>query len=217
MNSPILDDLNWRYTTKNYDPNKTISTENIGIISEALRLSASSINSQPWRFIILESDDAKQRFSNTFETKFLANKPHATNASHIILFTHNPHYSIEDFEAVIDKNILDGRIKPEKKDDAVSKFSFADLYTEPSGYNANWTKAQLYLAFGNILHVLARLKIDSTPLEGIDVKRVEKEFSQELDGFSCPVALAIGYHDESDFNARLPKSRMPLETVVHKI
>ncbi|WP_318513680.1 nitroreductase family protein [Photobacterium leiognathi] len=217
MNSPIIDDLTWRYTTKSYDPTKKISAENMAIIEEALRLSASSINSQPWRFIILESDEAKQRFSNTFANKFFPNKPHATNASHIILFAHNTHYSKQDFEAVIDQNILDGRLTEDKKDDAVSKFSFADLYTEPNGYNANWTKAQLYLAFGNMLHVLARLKIDSTPLEGIDVQLVEKEFRQELEGFSCPVALAIGYHDESDFNAKLPKSRLPAEKVIKKI
>ena len=50
------------------------------------------------------------------------------------------------------------------------------------------------LALGNTLHILARLKIDSTPLEGIDIKLVNNEFKKELDGYQCGVALAIGYH-----------------------
>ena len=55
---------------------------------------------------------------------------------------------------------------------------------------------------------LARLKIDSTPLEGIDIDLVNQEFKEELGGYQCDVALAIGYrHAEDDYNAKLPKSR----------
>ncbi|MEZ9856652.1 nitroreductase family protein, partial [Vibrio breoganii] len=65
------------------------------VIKEALRLSASSINSQPWKFIIIESDAAKQRFHNTFENMFQFNQPHAKEASHTILFAHDPKYTKE--------------------------------------------------------------------------------------------------------------------------
>uniref|UniRef100_UPI003AF96159 hypothetical protein n=1 Tax=Thiolapillus sp. TaxID=2017437 RepID=UPI003AF96159 len=37
---------------------------------ETLRLSASSINSQPWRFVVIESDEARQRIHDTFVHKF---------------------------------------------------------------------------------------------------------------------------------------------------
>ncbi len=67
---------------------------------------------------------------------------------------------------------------------------------------------------GNTLHTLARLKIDSTPLEGIDIDLVAEEFKEELDGYQCDVALAIGYqHPEKDFNAKLPKSRLSPEKI----
>ncbi|TOK94894.1 NAD(P)H-dependent oxidoreductase, partial [Vibrio parahaemolyticus] len=58
----IIKDLNSRYTAKKYDAEKRISQEDMAIIKEAIRLSASSINSQPWKFIVIESDEAKQRF-----------------------------------------------------------------------------------------------------------------------------------------------------------
>ena len=61
---------------------------------------------------------------------------------------------------------------------------------------------------------MARLKIDSTSLEGIDIDLIEEEFKEELDGYVCHVALAIGYHhEEEDFNAKLPKSRLPHDDV----
>jgi nitroreductase/dihydropteridine reductase len=76
----------------------------------------------------------------------------------------------------------------------------------------------MYLALGNTLHVLARLNIDSTPMEGIDIDLVNKEFSKELCGYQCDVALAIGYHHpEADFNTKLPKSRLALNDVLVQI
>lgn len=47
MSHQIITDLNNRYTAKKYDEEKRISQEDMAIIKEAIRLSASSINSQP--------------------------------------------------------------------------------------------------------------------------------------------------------------------------
>jgi len=119
---------------------------------------------------------------------------------------------------VVDKGIVDKRTQPEKREAAFGGFLFAELNTSESGDTSTWTKAQTYLALGNTLHILARLKIDSTPMEGIDIELVNKEFSEELDGYQCDVALAIGYHHpEDDFNAKLPKSRLALNDVLVRI
>ena len=65
------------------------------------------------------------------------------------------------------------------------------------------------------MHTLARLKIDSTPMEGVDSELIGEIFNKELEGYECHVALAIGYHHESeDFNAKLPKSRLAMESVL---
>ncbi len=47
MAHPIIKDLNWRYSTKKYDTGKKIPAQDLEILFEAIRLSASSINSQP--------------------------------------------------------------------------------------------------------------------------------------------------------------------------
>lgn len=214
MAHPIIEDLNWRHSTKKYDTSMKVSKEDLQILYEAMRLSASSINSQPWKFIVIESDEAKQRMFETFEHKHHYNRPHVFDSSQIILFAHNPHYTREDYAEVVDKGIEDGRTKPEDRESAFGGFGFAESNTDENGNTAAWTKAQLYIAFGNTLHTLARLKIDSTPIEGIDIEQVNKAFAKELDGYQCDVALAIGYqHPTDDFNAALPKSRRTMQSI----
>lgn len=218
MSHPIITDLENRHTSKHYDASKTISKDDLEVIYEALRLSPSSIDSQPWKFIVIESDAAKQTFHDTFKNKHQFNQKHAKAASHIILFAHKTHYSREDFNKVLDVHVQIGRIKEEGREQAFGSFGFVDMNTDEQGYNAAWTKAQVYLALGNLMHVLARLKIDSTPLEGIDQELVAEFFADELVGYECDVALAMGYSDiDNDFNARLPKSRLPKESVIKVI
>jgi len=215
MTHPIIADLQKRYTAKKYDPSKRVSQEDLEVIYEAIRLSASSINSQPWKFIVIESDEAKQRMHDTFANKFQFNQPHIKAGSHVILFAHNPTYTREDYAKVVDKGIADKRIKPEDREQAFGGFAFADLNTDETGNNGAWTKSQTYLALGNTLHVLARLGIDSTTMEGVDSEMIGEIFAKELDGYKCEVALVIGYHhQEEDYNAALPKSRLAAEEVL---
>ncbi|MBG7600967.1 MAG: nitroreductase family protein [Gammaproteobacteria bacterium] len=218
MTHPIIEDLRWRYTTKKYDASKKIPQQDLDVLIEAMRLSASSINSQPWRFVVIESDEARERMSRTFAHNYQFNQPHVFESSQIILFAYNPRYIRDDYAEVVDKGIEDKRTKPEDRESAFGGFVFAELNTDETGNTSSWTKAQTYLALGNTLHTLARLKIDSTPMEGIDTDLVNGEFKKELDGYQCDVALAIGYHHpEEDYNARLPKSRRRLDSVLVRI
>ena len=210
----IIEDLLWRHTTKKYDPGKRISKDELDTILESLRLSASSINSQPWKFIVLDSDEAKQRMYDTFLNKYQFNRPHVMESSQTILFAHNPNYKRADYAKVVDKSIEDGRVAPEKRERAFGGFVFAELNTDENGFNGSWTKAQLYIALGNILHTLARLRIDATPMEGIDIELVNREFAEELGAYRCELALAIGYSHAEDPNKALPKSRLAKEEVI---
>ncbi len=218
MIHPIIEDLLWRHATKKYDASKKIPQEDLDVLFEAMRLSASSINSQPWKFVVIESNEAKERMSKTFAQKHQYNQPHIFDSSQIILFAYNPHYTRDDYAKVVDKGIDDQRTNSEDRENAFGVFIFAELNTDETGNTSGWTKAQTYIAFGNTLHTLARLKIDSTPMEGIDTDLVNNEFKKELDGYQCDVALAIGYHHtEDDYNAKLPKSRHSLNKVLLRI
>lgn len=215
MTHPIIQDLNSRYTVKKYDASKRISADDMDVIKEALRLSASSINSQPWKFIVIESDAAKQRFHDSFANKYQFNQPHAKEASHTILFAYDPHFTKEKFSKRVDAEVSSGHLPADRYEAFMGAYAFAQANTDANGYNGGWTKSQLYLALGNLLHTLARLGIASTPMEGVDAQMLTELFKDELDGHICEVALAMGYHkDGEDYNHGLPKARLAQDDII---
>lgn len=48
----------------------------------------------------------------------------------MILFAHNPHYTRENYAEIVDDDIEDKRTKPEDREEAFSKFIFAELNTD---------------------------------------------------------------------------------------
>ncbi|OXY83153.1 nitroreductase family protein [Oceanimonas doudoroffii] len=215
MSHQIIKDLNRRYTVKKYDSSKRIPAEDLNIVLEALRLSASSINSQPWKFIVIESDEAKQRFHETFANKHQFNQPHAKEASHTILFAYDPHFTKDKYRKRVDVEVSSGHLPEEMYDKMLGAYAFAEANTDENGFNGHWTKSQMYLALGNTLHTLARLGIDSTTMEGVDSELIDEQFKHELDGYVCEVALAMGYYKQGeDFNHGRPKARLAAKDVI---
>ncbi|WP_338516442.1 NAD(P)H-dependent oxidoreductase [Alteromonas gracilis] len=215
MSHPIIEDLNKRYTVKKYDSNKRISAQDLDVILEAMRLSASSINSQPWKFVVVESDEAKQRLHDTFANKHQFNQLHAKEASHVILFAYDPKFTKEKFVKRVDAEVASGHLPADMRENFMGAYAFAEMNTDENGNNAEWTKAQVYLALGNVLHTVARLGIASTPMEGVDPELIGELFKDELDGHVCEVALAMGYPDtKEDWNYGLPKARLAKDDVI---
>jgi nitroreductase len=55
----IIEDLNWRYATKTFDPSKDIAESDLETILEAFRLSASSFGLQPWKLFVIKNAEKK--------------------------------------------------------------------------------------------------------------------------------------------------------------
>ena len=196
MKHPILEDLNWRTTVKHFDPSRRIPSDELAVLLEVFRLSPSSINSQPWRILVVQSDAARARLAKSMTGDYEYN------------------YQREDYAEVVEAQIMDGRTDPSDREKAFGPFSYADNKTDASGSNEAWTRAQLYLALGSLMHACARLRIGSTPMEGIHEDVIHSEFSEELGGYHCNVVIALGYSDtEEDYNLEKPKSRLPLERI----
>ncbi len=49
---PILDEIRRRFSTKAFDPNKDLTPETVATLFEAARWAPSSLNEQPWRYLI---------------------------------------------------------------------------------------------------------------------------------------------------------------------
>lgn len=57
----ILDAFNFRFACKDFNPNKKISDEDFAFILETGRLSPSSFGFEPWKFIVVQNMELRER------------------------------------------------------------------------------------------------------------------------------------------------------------
>jgi len=201
--------LHRRYATKKFDANQRLTDEQLTQIKLLLRLSPSSINSQPWHFVIANSEAGKSRIAKGAEGAYAANHPKIMDASHVVLFCAKTDISDDYLQKVTDQEDKDGRFpKPEAKEMALKVRSFyADVHRKEWDDVACWTQKQVYLNIGNLLLGAAMLGVDAVPIEGVDLDALNQEFDLSVQGLTAVAVVALGFHAEDDFNAQLPKSR----------
>ena len=56
-----LHNLNWRYATKMFDNTKKVNEHDLNELLEALRLTPSSFGLEPWKFIVVEDEELKEK------------------------------------------------------------------------------------------------------------------------------------------------------------
>ncbi|WP_010252603.1 NAD(P)H-dependent oxidoreductase [Myroides injenensis] len=194
----FLDLAKKRYTTKKYDPTKKISDEIIEEIKEILRLSPSSMNSQPWKFTIVSSEKIKKQLAE----HSLHNTQKIYDASHIIVFSVID--NIELFEKQIAENLSEGHI------------NYYNQFVKINGEQEikAWLAHQVYISLGYFLTACASLGLDSTPMEGINNYDYDKIL--DLHNYHTLFAVAIGYKDSNDTNhpSVTPKTRLPLDKII---
>lgn len=208
----LKETLNWRYTTKEYDASKKISDTDMAEIKNLLRMSPSSVNLQPWHFIVAETAEGKARMAKGTLGFFSFNEPKVTNASAVVLFCVKTDADDAYYQHIADTEDKSGRFP---NGDVKNRFlgavkAFTDIHKYDLKDLQHWMEKQVYLNIGSFLLGVASLGLDATPMEGIDVKALDEEFGLREKGYTSLVAVSLGYRTKSDFNSteRTPKSRL---------
>ena len=217
----LKETLNWRYTTKEFDATKKISKEDMEQVRHLLRMSPSSINLQPWHFIIAETKEGKERIAKGTQGFFHFNEPKVTNASAVVLFCAKTSVDEEYLKHLLETEDKAGRLPNEDVKNGL--YGAMNAFTNIHKYDLkdlqHWIEKQVYLNIGSFLLGLGSLRIDATPMEGIDVKALDEEFGLREKGFTALVAVSLGYRADSDFNAtdKNPKARLTEEEIFTSI
>jgi len=80
----LIDIVKARYSTKEFDKTKRISPQDFEQIKALLRYSPSSVNSQPWHFVIADNAQARKRLSVGTQDAYSFNEAKVVNSSHVI-------------------------------------------------------------------------------------------------------------------------------------
>jgi len=209
-----------RHTCKAYDPARKIPAEQIEQLKTLLRYSPSSINSQPWHFIIASSEEGKARIARAAQQGvYASNGPKILNASHVVVFCARTTMDDAHLADLLAQEDADGRYPTPEAKAAQSKGR--SFYTGLHRYDLkdtqHWMEKQVYLALGSLLLGAAALEIDATPIEGFDARLLNEELGLREQGLTSVVLVALGYRSADDFNAKLPKSRFPVERVISEL
>ncbi|MDN5422874.1 MAG: nitroreductase family protein [Chryseobacterium sp.] len=194
----FLQQMKNRYTVKKYNPQGKIGAEQIAELKEILNLSPSSINSQPWNFIFINTPDIREQLA---EASYF-NKDKVLESSHVIVFQvmKNP----EEFEKQIEENLPEGSV------------NYYRTMVKPNGDAAirSWMGNQVYLSLGVLLSACAAMGIDSTPMEGIETDKYDAILKN--DSYETLFAVAIGKRADNDSNHPevTPKRRLKSEMVI---
>lgn len=211
----LIEIVNWRYSTKEFDPNKKVSDEDFEQVKALLRMSPSSTNIQPWHFILASTEEGKKRIAKGTEGFFHFNSKKVTDASHVVVFCSKTDADEEYMQHLLAKEDADGRYPNEEIKQGM--YGGRNIFTNMHRYDfkdlSHWLEKQVYLNIGSFLLGVATLGIDAVPMEGIDLKVIDEEFGLREKGFTSITAVAIGYRTETDFNAKTPKSRLSEEEI----
>ncbi|MBU3178617.1 oxygen-insensitive NAD(P)H nitroreductase [Clostridium estertheticum] len=212
----LIEILNTRYSAKEFDSTKKISDEDFIKIKALLRLSASSVNAQPWHFVIANTDEGKKQISKSTQGFFNFNEAKVLEASHVVVFCSRTDMDEEYLLHVLEKEDADGRFteKEFKDNQHMGRSKFVNIHRDDEKDLQNWMEKQVYLNIGNLLLGVAALGIDAVPMEGFDKEVLDEELGLRKKGYTAVAIVGLGYRSDNDFNAELPKSRLKEDEII---
>ena len=209
----ILSAAKKRHTAKAYDTERRIPEDVMQQVYGLLRNSASSVNSQPWHFIVANTPEGRARIAKATQGGYGYNAAKVNDASHVIVLCARVDMDEAHLEAVLDQEERDGRFRDAQAragQDATRR-GYVNQHRYGTKDVAQWLEKQVYLALGTALVGAATLEIDATPMEGFDQKILDAEFGLNEKGLTSLVLVSFGYSSSADFKAGLPKSRLSQE------
>jgi nitroreductase len=211
----ILAAHQFRHATKEFDPNKKISDSDMRFILEIGRLSPSSFGTEPWRFVVVQNVELREKIKNTAWGAF----GKLPQASHFVLIL-----ARTKFDTEYDSDYLFDHFTTYKKlpEEFMKKYLGRIEEFQKSDFNLldgdcplfDWACKQTYIALGNMMTAAAQIGIDSCPIEGFDMEKMNQLLSEEgllEDGhFGLSVMVAFGNRVKEPN----PKTRRPFDDVV---
>lgn len=207
-----------RRTAKAFAPGRPLPADVLEQIRVLLRYSPSSVNSQPWHFVLAESADAKERLARAMPPPYAYNAPKVRNASLVVAFCVRADLDDAHLDGLLAQERRDGRLPDDDAaaNQAKSRRTYLDLHRQRGDVRA-WMEKQVYLAVGGLLFGAAALGLDACPMEGFDADLLDAELGLRERGLSAIALVALGWRGPDDWNAALPKSRLPANAVFTEI
>ena len=199
--SNFIKNANWRYATKKFDADKKVSNEDLEILKEAVRLSASSYGLQPYKVIFVDNPELRAKLQPV-----AWGQSQIVEASHLLVFANITDFGDAQIDAHIN-NVAATRGLPTDALQGYSDFMKSKINALPVEQRNVWTSKQTYIALSNLLNAAAELGIDVTPMEGFEADKFNEILGLEALGLNASLVATIGYRHAEDATQNYAKVR----------
>lgn len=212
----ILSAYHFRHACKEFDAERQISDDDFNCILETARLSPSSFGLEPWKFLIVQNRQLRDKLL----PHVWGGQKQLPTASHVVValirksrFMRYDSEFVHDFMREVQKFPEE---TAQTRSIILEKFQREDFALLESERAINdWSCKQSYIALGNMMTTAAMLGIDSCPIEGFSQQAVQQTLAQEIDldlnDWTLAYLLALGYRKGAP--AR-PKTRQEISAIV---
>lgn len=206
--SDLTTALNWRYATKQFDPDQSIPPDAWNSLLDSLVLAPSSFGLQPWKFLVIDDSELRQRLrENSW------GQAQVTDADKLVVFTARTDMTLGDIQRWMScLGEVQGKSAEELKGYGGMVEGFCQRMSPEARHQ--WNIRQTYIALGQFMSSAAVLGIDTCPLEGIDPAGYDLELGLTHGDYATCVACAAGYRSPADKYATTPKARFPRDEVI---
>lgn len=208
----VLEQLQWRYAVKKFDPDRQIPSDVWHVLEQSLVLSPSSFGLQPWKFFVVDNMELRQQLlPNSW------NQSQVVEASHLVVLAINKNINDTEIERYV-QSMSEIRNTP-----AESLVKLADTI---KGFLANpknpfttdeWAIRQVYIAIGQFMTSAAMLGIDTCPMEGFNPAKYDEILGLTAMGYASVLVCPAGYRAADDKYATMTKVRYPQSEVIQHI
>lgn len=199
----IIKQLEWRYAVKKFDTTKKLTDEQVEILAEAMRLTASSYGLQPYKVLLVNDPDIRKQLQ-----EHSWGQKQVTEASHFFVICNYTEVSDELVEEYMQ---LTGEVRHTPGDKLKA---FGEGIKSKIGRLKDvgeWTSKQTYIVLGNLLTACAAMEIDACPMEGFVPEKYNEILGLKEQKLNAALAVPVGFRSPEDRYADMPKVRKPKE------
>ncbi|GIO44242.1 nitroreductase family protein [Paenibacillus apis] len=184
-----------RKSVRLYDENVKIDRkEMLEMISEAT-LAPSSVNMQPWRFVVIESDDAKAKLRPLIRFNTRQND---TSSAMVLIFGDLRCY--EKAEEIYDQAVAEGKMPQEVREKQLS--TIVPYYQSLSRQQMNdIVKIDSSLAAMQFMLVARAHGYDTNPIGGFEADRLAAAFGLDPERYVPVMIVSVGKAAEAGYSS----------------
>ncbi|MBP1042554.1 nitroreductase family protein [Vagococcus sp. BWB3-3] len=202
MNANLNDIIKGRKSVRAYDPTVKISKEEMTEILSEATLAPSSVNMQPWRFVVAESDEVKAQMQPLVRFNTRQNE---TAAAMIVIFGDLECY--EYGEEIYETAVAEGKMSEEVKEQQLA--TILPLYQQlPKEQMNDIVKIDASLAAMQLMLVARAHGYETNPIGGFEAKELTEVLGLDPERYVPVMIVSIGKAAETGYNS----IRLPIET-----